>query len=98
MAFSVSVLGGRWSTYRRSSFAVHYAFIYSIMLISKSANPLNVKEMRNSPREQTEKRHEMEAGVVTVETQQKAEKKVRKEFVILCAAPRPQWRGVMFRR
>lgn len=54
--------------------------------------------MCNSPRELMEKRNEMEASSVTEETEQKAEKKVRKEFVILHAAPRPQWRRVMFRR
>lgn len=68
------------------------------MLIAKSANPSNVKKMCNSPHELMEKRNEMEANGVTEETEQKAEKKVRKEFVILCAAPRPQWRRVMFRR
>lgn len=32
------------------------------------------------------------------ESKQKAEDKVRQEFVILQAALRPQWRRVMFRR
>ncbi len=78
MAFSVSVLGGRWSTYHRSFFAVHYAFIYSIMLIAKSANPLNVNKMYNSPCELMEKKELMEGNSVTEETVQKAKKKVRK--------------------
>ncbi len=48
------------------------------MLIAKSANPLNVNKMYNSPCELMKKKELMEGNSVTEETVQKAKKKVRK--------------------